>query len=539
MPGEMTTHDGPQWSRLYEIAAAQEGHFTTVQAATAGYYPQLLTKHLGNGGIVRVRRGVYRLAQYPPGDHEELVVLWLWSDRAGVFSHETALVLHQLSDALPATAHMTLPRRWEARRLRTPDGVELHFADLTDADRAWAGAVPVTTCARTLVDCADSGVLPSHLGLPLRDPPMATQSSFPTGDTPLFAVKFVKDGAATELNVHRIKPLDLTAYNEFLRSERRVLTVVFWGTHRHPSDYTVSAPRPFSWRIEPETRAPFDALVAGGVLAPQFLLGRHTVCLDRNMGASFARGRDAKHPEAADADSTFNFLNHTGLRLNPTLGAFEGGSRRTPTFEEFRSDVREMENRIRKRLPAVEVVPFSDDGLVGLHAMRCSFESRDAIEQEFLLAVVPLLTSRISAQKLESVERAILKKARELGLKLGFVLLAALALLYESPHDSEISPARAVLKPLASYDRTSAYNALSDLRQMEIFAASHGLDVGAGEMALLTSDKGLARLWCGVNVVNVQVSSTTVFQLQPDPALFPRLTERRGALFDTLRQWPS
>lgn len=160
MPGEMTTHDGPQWSRLYEIAAAQEGHFTTVQAATAGYYPQLLTKHLGNGGIVRVRRGVYRLAQYPPGDHEDLVVLWLWSDRAGVFSHETALVLHQLSDALPATAHLTLPRTWKSRRLRTPHGVELHFADFADADRAWAGAVPVTTAARTVVDCADDGVSP-------------------------------------------------------------------------------------------------------------------------------------------------------------------------------------------------------------------------------------------------------------------------------------------------------------------------------------------------------------------------------------------
>ena len=152
--------DGPRWSHLYETAAAQEGHFTTAQAAEAGYSPQLLAKYLRNGRIVRVRRAVYRLVHFPPSDHEDLVVVWLWSDRAGVFSHETALALHQLSDALPAKAHLTLPASWKSRRLQVPAGVVLHFADLDDADRAWAGAVQVTTPARTVVDCAEAGVAP-------------------------------------------------------------------------------------------------------------------------------------------------------------------------------------------------------------------------------------------------------------------------------------------------------------------------------------------------------------------------------------------
>ena len=30
----------------------------------------------------------------------------------GVFSHDTALALHELSDALPARAHLTLPASW-------------------------------------------------------------------------------------------------------------------------------------------------------------------------------------------------------------------------------------------------------------------------------------------------------------------------------------------------------------------------------------------------------------------------------------------
>ena len=160
MPGKLDTRDGPRWSQLYETAAAQEGHFTTAQAAEAGYYPQLLTKYLRNGQIARVRRGVYRLVYFPPGDHEDLVVVWLWSDRAGVFSYETALALHQLSDALPSKAHLTLPASWKSRRLQLPTGVVAHFADLPDRDRTWVGAVQITTPARTVIDCAEAGVAP-------------------------------------------------------------------------------------------------------------------------------------------------------------------------------------------------------------------------------------------------------------------------------------------------------------------------------------------------------------------------------------------
>ena len=161
MGSETGTRGGPRWSHLYETAAAQEGHFTTAQAAEAGYYPQLLTKYLGNGKIVRVRRGVYRLVHFPPGDHEDLVVIWLWSQRTGVFSHETALALHQLSDALPAKAHLTLPAAWKSSRTRVPPGVVIHFFDIPDTDRTWAGAVQVTTPARTVIDCATAGVSPT------------------------------------------------------------------------------------------------------------------------------------------------------------------------------------------------------------------------------------------------------------------------------------------------------------------------------------------------------------------------------------------
>lgn len=150
----------PSWDLLYETAAAQDGLFTTQQASDAGYSPQLLVHHVHTGRVVRLRRGVYRLAHFPAREHEELTELWLWSAQVGVFSYLTALSLHDLSDALPSKVHLTLPASWDRRRLRVPDGVLLHYADVAGEDRGWFGAVPVTTPRRTLVDCARGGVAP-------------------------------------------------------------------------------------------------------------------------------------------------------------------------------------------------------------------------------------------------------------------------------------------------------------------------------------------------------------------------------------------
>jgi predicted transcriptional regulator of viral defense system len=154
----------PDWNRLFETAAAQEGHFTTQQAADAGYSPQLLAHHVRSGRVLRVRRGIYRLVHFPAGEREDLVVAWLWSGRVGVVSHQTALALHQLSDVLPAHIHLTVPKAWRERRFRVPAGVVLHHADVPAGDRTWFDAVPATNARRTLNDCAEASLSPELLG---------------------------------------------------------------------------------------------------------------------------------------------------------------------------------------------------------------------------------------------------------------------------------------------------------------------------------------------------------------------------------------
>ena len=153
----------PSWDRLYEAASSQEGHFTTQQAAEAGYSPQLLRKHIQAGRVSRIRRGIYRLVHFPAGEHEDLVVIWLWSERRGVFSHQTALSLHGLSDILPSRIHISLPVSWRSRRLRVPVGVIVHHADVAKGQRFWFGAVPATSPSRTLDDCARDKISPDLL----------------------------------------------------------------------------------------------------------------------------------------------------------------------------------------------------------------------------------------------------------------------------------------------------------------------------------------------------------------------------------------
>jgi predicted transcriptional regulator of viral defense system len=153
----------PSWDALFATASGQEGMFTAQQAAQAGYSLQLLAHHVRRGRMIRLGRGLYRLVHFPAGEHEELVAVWLWSERTGVVSHQTALALHELSDILPSRIHVTLPSAWRRRRLRVPPGVVLHHADVPAADRGWLGSVPITNPRRSLNDCAHSNLSPELL----------------------------------------------------------------------------------------------------------------------------------------------------------------------------------------------------------------------------------------------------------------------------------------------------------------------------------------------------------------------------------------
>jgi len=145
---------------LFSKALEQGGYFTAKQARKAGYNYPHLDYHVSAGNFERVEHGLYRLTSLPPGEHDDLVRLALWSrnrqdEPQAVVSHESALVLHDLSELLPAAIHLTVPPTF---RKEPPAGCVLHKALLAPKDIEERAGFRVTVPLRTLLDVAASGV---------------------------------------------------------------------------------------------------------------------------------------------------------------------------------------------------------------------------------------------------------------------------------------------------------------------------------------------------------------------------------------------
>jgi predicted transcriptional regulator of viral defense system len=143
---------------LFEVAEAQQGYFTSKQASSAGYLLGSQAHHVKSGNWVRVERGIYRLAHFPQSPEEQLVIYSLWSrNRAGqpegVYSHQTALSVHELSDVNPAKLHLTVPVTFR-RRARVPRVLVLHRARLHQNDVDQRRGFAVTRPLRAIADLA-------------------------------------------------------------------------------------------------------------------------------------------------------------------------------------------------------------------------------------------------------------------------------------------------------------------------------------------------------------------------------------------------
>jgi predicted transcriptional regulator of viral defense system len=152
---------------LYEVAAHQGGYFTARQAREAGYEDNVHPYHVRSRNWVREARGVYRLSQFPLPARPDLMVWQLWSrnrqdEPQGVFSHATALSLHELSDVMPAKLHMTVPPGFR-RMTAIPQILRLHRARLGERDVQRMDGVRVTTPLRTLLDVIAEGAIAQEL----------------------------------------------------------------------------------------------------------------------------------------------------------------------------------------------------------------------------------------------------------------------------------------------------------------------------------------------------------------------------------------
>lgn len=154
-------------TELFEIVESQQGYFTFQQAIAAGFSDKNHAYHVKTGDWVKIFRGIYRLAKYPVGEREELVLWFLWSKNRsdvpeGVYSYYTALDLYELSDNMPSKLHMTVPLGFR-RMAKIPEILVLHKALLQPDEIVMKQGYKVTSPLRTLIDVIEDGVLAEDL----------------------------------------------------------------------------------------------------------------------------------------------------------------------------------------------------------------------------------------------------------------------------------------------------------------------------------------------------------------------------------------
>lgn len=160
----------PDHARLFAVASEQSGYFTAEQARECGFSFALLSHHAGTGRFVRIRRGLYRLREYPTSPREEVLAAWLAVGRdLALVSHESALDLHGLSDLIPDEIHLTVPRSRRGRR--PPAGVRLHTAvnEQGPGDVVVRDGVRLTAPARTIVEVAAARAAPEQVVAAVRE----------------------------------------------------------------------------------------------------------------------------------------------------------------------------------------------------------------------------------------------------------------------------------------------------------------------------------------------------------------------------------
>lgn len=136
--------------RLFQLAASQGGYFSAAQAKTVGYSHQAQAYHVQAGNWRRIDRGLFRLTDWVPDLHDDLIRWTLWSRGRAVVSHLSALNVDGVGEFESAQIHLTVPPEFSM----SDPAVILHHANLPEEDVFAREGFKVTSLARSLVDVA-------------------------------------------------------------------------------------------------------------------------------------------------------------------------------------------------------------------------------------------------------------------------------------------------------------------------------------------------------------------------------------------------
>jgi len=114
----MNTHDV-----IFEMLEENNGFITSAQVTKAGIQRRVLSKLVTDGAIDYVMRGIYAL----PTAWEDEMYFLQYRYSKGIFSNETALFLHELTDRTPQSYTLTVPHKYHAPKMKK-ENVKIKFA---------------------------------------------------------------------------------------------------------------------------------------------------------------------------------------------------------------------------------------------------------------------------------------------------------------------------------------------------------------------------------------------------------------------------
>lgn len=145
-------------NELQSVLKQNGGIVTTAQANEVGVSNERLRLLVHSGDLERVTTGIYVL---PDELTDKMFIVQLRRPKI-IYSHETALFLHELTDRDPISYMVTVPTGYNPTRLRE-DGFtvftikrELHEIGVTKLTTMFGNSVTVYDLERTICDCLRS-----------------------------------------------------------------------------------------------------------------------------------------------------------------------------------------------------------------------------------------------------------------------------------------------------------------------------------------------------------------------------------------------
>lgn len=141
---------------IFDFLKKNNGVIETKQFAERGIDNKVFRRLALEGKIERISKGIYIDAQQMVDDY----LLMQYRCKKGIFSHETALFLHDLCDRSPLKLMMTIPTGYNTRLLKMDNHYqffyikeELHQIGKTSGLSPYGNTIAVYDKERTICDC--------------------------------------------------------------------------------------------------------------------------------------------------------------------------------------------------------------------------------------------------------------------------------------------------------------------------------------------------------------------------------------------------